>query len=291
MTFPIVQGHEGSGIIAAVGNSVHEFKNGDHVTVQPQVFCGECHPCKTGHYNVCKNLKVFGVHVDGMASEYFSVAASKVIKLPSNMSFDDGAMVEPASVAVGAVRRSGNIEGQNIVVLGAGQIGNLVAQVAKASGARKVIITDINQKRLDFAVQCNIEFCVNTNTVGLKSAIKKYFGDDEADVIIDCAGVKNSFDQAMSNARCASKIVIVGNYKAPVEIEMPRLQRREVDMIGVMMYVREDFDKAINLIATGKINTSVLISNYFDIHKFKEAYEYIDNHAEDVMKVIMKFGE
>jgi L-iditol 2-dehydrogenase len=291
MKFPIVQGHEGSGIIAKVGKNVEGLKVGDCVTVQPQIFCGECQPCKTGHYNVCENLKVFGIHVTGMASEYFLVDASKVIKLPDGMSFDEGAMVEPTAVATGTIKRCGDVIGKNIVVLGAGPIGNLVAQVAKASGAGKVMITDINQKRLDIAAKCNIEYCVNTMDKDLGDAIAEYFGAAGADVIIDCAAVKASINQAINNSRCSSKIVIVGNFKEPVEIEMPRLQRREVDMISVMMYVREDYEKAIQLIAEGKVKVTELISKYFDIRQFKEVYDYIDNNVSDVMKVMIKVGQ
>ncbi|MCG8498998.1 MAG: alcohol dehydrogenase catalytic domain-containing protein, partial [Firmicutes bacterium] len=176
MKFPVVQGHEGAGIIVKAGKDVEGLKAGDRVTVQPQIFCGQCQPCKTGHYNVCQNLRVFGVHADGMACEYFLTDASKVLKLSAGMSFDEGAMVEPTAVAAGAIRRSGDVTGKNIVVLGAGAIGNLVAQVAKASGAGKVMITDINQKRLAIAANCNIQYCVNTRDRDLGDAMSEHFG-------------------------------------------------------------------------------------------------------------------
>lgn len=291
MSFPIVQGHEGAGVIAKIGQNVTDFIEGDRVTVQPQVFCGECYPCKTGHYNVCENLKVLGVHDTGMASEYFLVDASKVLKLPDNIDFDKGALVEPIAVAVHAVKKCGNIQGGNIVVLGAGTIGNLTAQAAKALGADKVMITDINPKKLDKAAKSMIDYCINTKEISLKDAIKKHFGSKKADAIIDCAAVKSTIRQAIQNARRASRIVVVGNFKEPVEIEMPMLQRQEIDMIGVMMYVREDYQDAIRLLAEGKIYTEEIITDYFDIKQFKEAYEYIDNYADDVMKVMLKIED
>lgn len=291
MTFPVVQGHEGSGVVAQTGSGVKNVKVGDRVTVQPQIFCESCRSCRTGHYNVCDNLKVYGIHTNGMATEYFKVPASKVLKLPDNMSFDEGALVEPTAVAVGTVRRAGNIEGSNIVVLGAGPIGNLVAQAARQKGAAKVMISDINQKRLDLAMDCGIKYCVNPEKIGLKEAILKFMGEDEADIIIDCAATSSSIHQAIDSARCASKIVIVGNFKEPVEIEMPKLQRREVDLISVMMYVRRDYEEAIRLIAAGEIQAAKLISNHFNVYRFKEAYEFIDSHSNDVMKVMMNFEE
>ena len=291
MKFPVVQGHEGSGVIAKVGANVGTLKVGDRVTIQPQVFCGECAPCRSGHYNVCKNLKVYGVHTSGMFTEYFPTPASKVLLIPETLSFDEGSLVEPAAVATGAIRRCGDLTGLNIVVLGAGAIGNLVAQVAVASGARKVVITDIIQKRLDIAAECGIHAGVNTRDRKLKEVILEQFGDDEADIIIDCAGVKAIFSEAVAAARCSSKIVVVANYKEPVEIELPLFQRREVDMLGIMMYVREDFERAIDLMARKAISTSLLISDYFDIRQIEDVYPFIDNNTNSIMKVVIKISE
>jgi len=288
MTFPIVQGHEGSGVIEKIGKDVKNFAVGDRVTVQPQLFCGECYPCKSGSLNVCENLKVLGVHAPGMACQYFLVDASKVLKLPENMDFDKGALVEPTAVGVHAAKKCGDIKGANIVVIGAGTIGNLVAQAAKALGAGKVMITDINQKKLDKAAKCGIDFCVNTKEKSLKDAIVENFGSRKADAIVDCAAVKASITSAIQSARRASKIVVVGNFKEPVEIEIPLLQRQEIDMIGVMMYVREDYEDAIRFLSEGKILTDEIITDYFDIKEFKQAYEYIDTHTDDVMKVMLK---
>lgn len=291
MRFPVVQGHEGAGVVAKVGSKVTDFKEGDKVTIQPQVFCGECAPCRSGHPNVCKNLKVYGVHTGGMFSEYFAAPASKLLRLPETMSFDEGSLVEPTAVATGAIRRCGDIRGTNVVVLGAGTIGNLVAQVAVASGARKVVITDINPARLAIARDCGIHACIDTRGRPLKDVILEEFGEDEADIIIDCAGVKAIFTEAVAAARCSSKLVIVANYKEPVEVELPLFQRREVDMLGIMMYLREDFQRAIDLMTQKKIDTSRLISDHFDIRRMEAVYPHIDTHPESVMKVVIDIGD
>ncbi len=291
MTFPVVQGHEGAGIVTKVGTNVKKFKIGDNVTVQPQIFCGKCFPCESGNFNVCENLKVYGVHADGFAAEYFAVDESKVLLLPEQMDFDQGALVEPVAVAVHAAKKGGDIKGANVVVMGAGPIGNLTAQAAKALGAGKVMITDINSKRLDLAKSHGIDFAVNTMEKPLKEAINEYFGSRKADVIIDCAAVKASITEAISSARPSSKVVIVGNFKEPVEIELPMLQRREVDLIGVMMYIREDFEDAIKFMSDGSIKTDGLISDYFNVKEFSKAYEYIDNNSRDVMKVMIKIDK
>lgn len=287
MKFPVVQGHEGAGVVEKIGAGVTDFRPGDRVTVQPQVFCGECEPCRTGHINVCKNLKVYGVHTDGMLAEYFVAPASKVIALPDTMSFDEGALVEPAAVAAGAIRRCGDLSGMNVIVLGAGAIGNLTAQVARLSAAKKVVITDVNSTRLDIAKASGLPFAVNTAGRALKDVIHEAFGDAGADFIIDCAGVKALFAETVAAARCASKIVIVANYKEPLELEMPLLQRREIDMLGIMMYLREDFLRVIDLMANKTLDISHLISNHFGIREMESVYPYIDSHPDSVMKVIV----
>lgn len=290
MRFPVVQGHEGAGVVARVGSKVVGLDAGDKVTVQPQVFCGECAPCRSGHYNVCQNLKVYGVHTGGMLAEYFAVPAAKVLRLPETMSFDEGSLVEPTAVATGAIRRCGDITGARIVVLGAGAIGNLTAQVATASGAGKVVITDINPPRLDIARACGIEACVDTRGRALKDVVAEQFGAEGADIIIDCAGVKAIFNEAVAAARCSSKLVVVANYKEPVEVELPLFQRREVDMLGIMMYLRVDFERAIELLTSKAIDTAPLISDHFDIRRMEEVYPYIDAHPERVMKVLIDIG-
>ena len=143
--YPRVLGHECVGEVVAVGYEAEKkFLPGDLVTVQPQLICGTCYPCRHGKYNLCEELKVMGFQTTGTASEFFAVDAKKVTPIPKSMSFEEGAMLEPLAVAVHAVRQMGDVTGMNIAVLGAGPIGNLVAQAAKGLGAAKVMITDVS---------------------------------------------------------------------------------------------------------------------------------------------------
>jgi len=121
--YPVTQGHEVSGEIVKLGADVKDFKVGQKVTVEPQVYCGECYPCTHGKYNLCENLKVMGFQTTGTASEFFAVDASKVTPLPDNMSFDDGAMLEPLAVTVHAAKRFPDIKGAKVAILGCGPIG------------------------------------------------------------------------------------------------------------------------------------------------------------------------
>ncbi len=290
MKFPVVQGHEAAGIVSEVGAGVEGIKVGDAVTFQPQVFCGECAPCKAGHINVCRNLKVYGVHTDGMAQEFFLVPSDKVIPLGKGTSLEDGALIEPIAVGVGAMRRCGDVNGKNVVVIGAGPIGNFAAQVAQARGA-KVLVTDINPKKLALAKAVGIYATVDSTGKVLKDIIAEVFGAQGADIIVDCAGVPASLTSAIQAARPASTIAIVANFKVPVEIEIPLIQRQQIDVLGVMMYLKEDFHTASKFLAEGKVKTTGIVNKHFDIKQFKEAYEYIDANAMDVMKVMMTFSK
>lgn len=147
-SYPVVQGHEFSAVVEAVGARVTSIRPGAKVTALPQVVCGECRPCRRGDYHICDALKVQGFQAPGCAQEFFVTQADKLVPLPAEFSFEQGALVEPVAVAVHSVGRAGNLADTNAVVLGAGPIGNLVAQVARAQGAR-VLITDVSDFRLE----------------------------------------------------------------------------------------------------------------------------------------------
>jgi L-iditol 2-dehydrogenase len=290
MSFPIVLGHEGSGTLAQVGNAVKDFAIGDRVTVQPQNFCGECYPCRQGLYNVCEKLSVMGVHETGMTSDYFVTNASKLLKLPDALSFDQGALIEPISVATAAIRKVGGVDGAKVAILGAGPIGNLVAQVANASGAADVLILDINPKRLAIAEQCQLPHCIDSREKTLETALSECFGVDGADVIFECAGVRQTISSAVQCARRGSRLAVIANFKAPVEMELVLLQRKEVTLYGIMMYLRQDFEEAIRLVSQEKLHTQELITNYFPVRDIQNAYKYVDDHFQDVMKVMLIFS-
>ncbi len=182
-SYPVTQGHEVSGEIVKLGENVKGFTVGQKITIQPQVVCGECYPCRHGKYSLCEKLKVMGFQTTGTASEYFAVDAAKVTALPEEMSYDEGAMIEPLAVAVHAVKRAGDVKGK-IAVLGAGPIGILVAQTAKGLGAESVMITDVSDLRLEKAKECGVDFCVNTRKKDFGDAMLEDFGPDKADVII-----------------------------------------------------------------------------------------------------------
>ncbi len=295
-TYPIVQGHEVSGQIEKVGSKVKGFKVGDRVTIQPQVVCGKCYSCTHGNYHICDNLKVLGFQTTGTASEYCAVDADKVFKLPEDMSFDYGAMVEPMAVAVHAVkrhavRRASDIIGIKVLILGAGPIGNLVAQTVKALGAQEVMITDLSDFRLDVAKSCGIDYIVNPLHADLEGEVIRFFGRDKADLIFECVGANATIEQAIQIARKGTDIVVVGVFGEKVTVDLGLVQDRELRLIGTLMYKKEDFVEAIELLKIKKVNLQPLVSEHFSFFDYQRAYEYIDKNKEKIMKIMIDVHE
>lgn len=285
--YPVTQGHEVSGEVEEVGSKVTKFKVGQKVTIEPQVVCGKCYPCRHGKYNLCEELKVMGFQTTGTASTFFVVDQEKVTALPDEMSFQDGAMIEPLAVAVHAVRRVGDVKGLNIAVIGAGPIGNLVAQVAKGLGAARVMVTDVSDFRLELAKKCGVDAVYNTRVKDFGEAMVETFGPDKADVIYDCAGNDITMGQAIKYARKGSQIILVAVYAGMANVDLAVLNDHELDLNTTMMYRHEDYVKAIELIDEGKIALSPLQTKTFAFKDYLEAYKYIDANRETSMKILI----
>ncbi len=291
---PVTMGHEEAGIVYQVGENVTDWKPGDRVILQPQLFCGKCYPCRTGHFNVCEQLKVIGVHVDGCACEYTAVPAWNLHRLPDNVSFRDASLIEPIAVGFGVVRRINEVTelaGKRVCVVGAGTIGNLVAQACKAMGAGEVMITDLLQDKLDLALKCGIDYAENTGNQTLAAAIEKCFGSDKADIIVDSAANPFVFQSIMDAARKASIVVLSGNYKEPVQLDVTQIQRREITVLGHMMYIRQEFEEGLKHLSLGNIHTEGLITQEWTLDQYAEAFRFIDEHPADVVKMVVKIGE
>ena len=286
-SYPVVQGHEVSGVIDEVGGKTTEFKKGQAVTFLPQLSCGECYPCTHGMYHICNSLRVMGFQANGAAQEFFTVPKTLIVQLPDSMSPEEGAMVEPTAVAVHALGRSGDITGKSVLVLGAGPIGNLVAQCAYGLGASSVMITDLSDFRLQIARECGIEHTVLASRQNLDDAIMKIFGEDRSDLIMECVGVQPTIAEAVSNARKGSTIVVVGVFGEKPVVDVGLIQDRELSLVGTLMYQREDYEKAIDLIGRNHINVDKLITDMYPFNEYLDAYRYIDEAKDKAIKVMI----
>lgn len=284
--YPVVQGHEISGEIVELGSNVVDYAVGDKVTVQPQVVCGTCYQCKIGNYHICDELKVMGFQTTGMASDFFVVDATKLMKLPEHLSHDFGALIEPLAVAVHAVNQAGSLDGKNVLVIGGGPIGNLVAQTAKATGAKKVVISEMSKVRVEIAKKSGVG-AVNPQDKPLEEAIGDEFGEQRADVIFECVGAEFTIKQAINVARKGSIVVAVGVFSGQVELNMNYIQDHELSLRGTAMYKEKDFEVAIDLVNEGLVTFEPLITNHLPFKDYIEAYHLIDNNKDEVMKIII----
>ncbi len=293
--YPVVQGHEYSAAVAAVGPGVQELAPGAKVTSLPQIVCGECAPCKRGDYHICDKLKVEGFQAPGCAQELWVTAADRIVALPESFSFEQGALVEPVSVAVHAVSRAvwsadaapgSLLAGRRAVVCGAGPIGNLVAQVAQAEGA-EVLITDLSAHRLEIARQCGLPHTANMRDESLAQAAARVFGGAGFDVAFECVGVEPTITAAIENMAKGGTLVVVGVFGEQPRVNLGLVQDRELNLRGTLMYRRPDYERAIALIDSGQVQTAPLMSTHFAFDDYLAAYHYIEAQGDRSMKVFI----
>ncbi|HUJ73280.1 MAG TPA: alcohol dehydrogenase catalytic domain-containing protein, partial [bacterium] len=273
---PIVQGHEFSGSVVAAGPGARGPRVGDAVTVMPQVVCGTCYPCLHGNYHICNSLKVIGCQVGGAAQELFPVDARLVLPLPKGMSADAGAMVEPTAVGVHALSRLGPVKGKRLLVLGAGPIGNLAAQAARALGAADVMVTDVNEFRLEIARRCGIPHAVNAARQDVAAAMAQAFGADGADAVLECVGSAETASDAIRLARKGTDIVIVGVFGEKPALDIGLVQDKELRVMGTLMYKAPDYRDAIRFLRTAAIRPEPLVTHRFPLRDYAAAYAHIE---------------
>ena len=288
-SYPVIQGHEFAGVVAAVGSEVEGIRPGRKVTVQPSLVCGRCYPCRHGRTNICDELKVMGFQAPGCHRNFFSVPADNVIPIPEELSFEAGAMVEPLAVGVHAVRRSGLKAGMKVLVLGAGPIGLLTMQAAKASGASEVLIVDRLDSRLEVARKLGADHTVNGNREAVAGGIRRAFGADGADLIFEGVGLEATVETAVQVARKGTRIMVVGVVGGRPGISIGLLQDRELELVGTLMYMRPDFEQAIAWIAEGLVRPTELITARFPFGELPRAYQEADEHPARNLKVMVLF--
>lgn len=292
-----VLGHEAAGVILEVGGGVTNVKPGDRVAIEPGVPCGVCFLCTQGDYNLCEDVKFISVYPNhGSMQRYLTHDARFVFKLPDNMSFAQGALVEPVSVAYHGIERAGIELGKGVLVSGAGPIGLVALLLAKASGCSPLCITDLNEARLDFARTIVPE--VLTYKVELKLSpqdnakqIRKLFGDDEFSaphVTLECTGVENSIVTGAYVTRRSGTLMVIGVGKAVINnFPFMHLSLAEIDVKFINRY-HNSWPAVINLISNGIIKVDQLVSHRFPLDKAVEAMTVSSNPAHGSIKVIIE---
>jgi len=287
VTYPLVQGHEYAGVVESIGPGVQGIAVGEKVAATPQEVCGVCPPCRRGQYNACEVLKVRGFQAPGSARDLFVTEAEKIVKLPASFTFEMGAFAEPVAVAAHVTGRAGDLKGRNVVVSGAGTIGNFIAQACLAKGAAKVLLTDISAYRLEVAKQVGVKDVLNVKEGTLEDASKKVFGADGFDLAIEVAGVEASLTSLVKCIGKGGTILIVGVYGDKPKMDMSVVCEHELTLKGSMMYRHEDWVQAVEWMASGAVKTEPLVSCHFPFAQYADAYAFIDKQGEKAMKVMI----
>jgi L-iditol 2-dehydrogenase len=232
-----------------------------------------------------------GFQAPGVAQEFFALPESALVKLPAGFTLESGALVEPTAVAIHAVGRAGSVAGLQVLVVGAGPIGNLVAQMARWRGARRVLISDLSDPRLEIARQCGIDGTANSREVPLENSVAQVFGPNRADVAFECVGAAETANQAIHGVRKGGTIVVVGVFGDRPEIDLGLVQDRELELKGTLMYQRQDYHEAIRCLTEGGITVGPLLTKIFPFRHYPEAYAFIEENREKVMKVMVELNE
>ena len=286
---PFILGHEAAGIIEEVGENVKNLKPGDRVCMEPGVPCMKCEECLTGNYNLCKDVKFWATPpYDGVLSEYVSHPAAFTFKIPDNMSFTEGALVEPLAIGLHACNQGGVKLGHTVAIMGAGCIGLVTLLAAKAYGATQIIVGDVLDKRLEKARELGA-ITVNTKDDDLVKKVMDLTEGRGADVCIDCAGFSATVDACLSAAKPAGMVVIVGLGADRVDgFNTSMMSVKELTVKSIFRY-RNLYPTAINAIADGRINVGAIVSHRFKFDDTINAFATCHKDIRNVVKGVIEY--
>jgi D-xylulose reductase len=270
---PMVLGHEAAGTVVEVGTSVRYLKPGDRVCMEPGIPDPNSRASRLGMYNVDPAVTFWATPpIHGVLTPYVVHPANYTFKLPDNVSFAEGAMVEPFAVGMQAATKARITPGDTAVVLGAGPIGTMVALAALAGGCARVIIADLAQPKLDIAARYQGVIPVNIREKKLASEVKRLTDDWGADVVFECSGSPKAWDNITELPRPGGTIVVVGLPVEPVAFDIAGLSTKELRVESVFRYAHQ-YDRAIALIASGKVDLKPLITETFSFEESIPAFE------------------
>jgi 2-desacetyl-2-hydroxyethyl bacteriochlorophyllide A dehydrogenase len=283
---PMALGHELAGEVISIGSKVNSVSVGDRVTVEPVIACGQCPPCSQGEYGYCDNLSFHYRKGQGAMADYFVADQRYVYKLPAQLSYEAGALIEPLAVAVHAVKRAKIGLGDKVAIIGAGPIGLLVTAVCKAAGAQEIIVSDIADARLTKASLMGATRTINSRKESIVDVVRQQTSGRGINKSFECVGSEETFEQTM---RCLCKgglATIVGIFEQPtIQIPVTLFVSQEITVQGSQGYCW-DFETALGL--TDTIDLDKLISHVFALADVDKALKAALNLEEKPVKVVLK---
>jgi 2-desacetyl-2-hydroxyethyl bacteriochlorophyllide A dehydrogenase len=263
-------GHEFVGVVDAVGRDVTEIRPGDRVAVEPNYSCGRCPLCREGNRNLCLSRTAVGIDVDGGFAQAVTVPARCCWPIPEGVGDEQLLLTEPLAVVVRAVNRGSARAGERVAVLGVGTLGLLAVQVLRARGAQ-VLALGRSTKRFEIARALGAEAVHAIGDGGLEAAARAFSGREGVDLVIEAAGTAEAVGHALELVRPGGRIVLTGLPHAPTTIRAFDLVRRELQLLGSMIY-QDEFGEAMQLLAAGRVRTDALVTHRFGLDAIGEAF-------------------
>jgi len=287
---PLVMGHEAAGIVAEVGDGVRQFSLGDRVTFDSTVYCGECEYCRAGEVNLCDSRQVVGVSCGdyrrhGAFAEYVVVPERIVYRLPDELGFAEAAMLEAVSVGLHAVRVADLKGGETALVIGAGMIGLLTLQAARALGASRVVVADLDATRLALAREMGADETVQASA-DLVAAVHRLTGGKGVDAVFEAVGRDATVSAAIDSVRKGGTVVLIGNITPEVRLPLQKVVSRQIRLQGTAASSGE-YPEAIELMRTGAIRVKTLITAVAPLEEGPRWFERLHKGEPNLMKVVL----
>lgn len=267
VTGPLILGHELSGRIVAVGAEVAETRIGERVAVEPQKNCRRCRECRAGRYNLCPNMEFYATPpIDGAFARYCAIRAEFAHLLPDTISDEAAALLEPLSVAITTMRKAGVTPGSSILIAGAGPIGIICAQTARAFGAAEIIVTDLVADRRERALSYGATRVIDPTETDIATA-----GLD-VNAFVDASGSARAVFDGIKAVRPAGTAVLVGLGNPEMTLPIEHIQNLEITVTGIFRYT-DTWPAAIHLVASGQVDLDSLVTGRFDLADADQALE------------------
>lgn len=282
-TPPLIMGHEFSGMVESLGPGVSGVEVGEPVVVYPVIGCGDCRLCNSGREHLCGKLGLIGIDRNGGMAERVAVPARRLHKVPDDMDLKLAALIEPIAIGVHTLGRALRARGRSgpeadlqaggaVAIVGAGPIGLSVALMARHAGAKRVLVSDISDYRLNVADELGFT-AIHAVNQSFKDAVMDATDGEGADYVFEATGIPPAAEGMLDLAAIGGTVVIVGIFPTPIPIHLRAIAFSELTMVGTRHYTPAEFDKAVELIAARAINVEPLISDVYPLKKGAAAFE------------------
>ncbi|MBQ2990355.1 MAG: zinc-dependent alcohol dehydrogenase family protein [Clostridia bacterium] len=287
VTPPVVLGHEFSGVVEKIGSQVTLCSVGDHVTLDPNMYCGKCRPCREGKKQNCEHLFALGVNTDGGFAQYCVAPQAQCYRVLPQVDLDVAAMAEPLACAIHGIDNAKIRLGQNVLVVGGGAIGLLMVQLAKLSGAAKVLLSEPVALRRRLGLEVGADGVIDPVNESISEAVKAICGTDGVDVVIECVGNTKAVAQAIEAAGLGATILLfsVPSVGATVDLPLMDVFKKELHITGSIINP-DTHQRAVDMINSGRLEIKKLITHVFDIEHLEDAIKC--QMGSESIKVIVR---